>query len=66
MEAQVLDLDVDLAALCNLGSLLHLLILHFGEDIYVVAAIDVLLASTLYHPLLACPHIIAMDLCPSL
>ena len=29
MEAQVLDLDVDLATLCNLGSLLHLLLLHF-------------------------------------
>ena len=29
MEAQVLDLDVDLATLCNLGSLLHLLLIHF-------------------------------------
>ena len=29
MEAQVFDLDADLAALCNLGSLLHLLLLHF-------------------------------------
>jgi len=28
VEAQVLDLDADLATLCNLGSLLHLL-LHF-------------------------------------
>jgi hypothetical protein len=29
VEAQVLDLDADLAALYNLGSLLHLLLLHF-------------------------------------
>jgi len=29
VEAQVLDLDADLATLCNLGSLLHLLHLHF-------------------------------------
>ena len=29
MEAQVLDLGDDLATLCNLGSLLHLLLLHF-------------------------------------
>ena len=29
MEAQVLDLDADVASLCNLGSLLHLLLLHF-------------------------------------
>jgi len=29
MEAQVLDLDADLATLCNLGSLLHLILLHF-------------------------------------
>ena len=29
MEAQVLDLDANLATLCILGSLLHLLLLHF-------------------------------------
>ena len=29
MEAQVLDLGTDLATLYNLGSLLHLLLLHF-------------------------------------
>ena len=29
VEAQVLDLDADLASLCNLGSLLHLVLLHF-------------------------------------
>jgi hypothetical protein len=29
VEAQVLDQGVDLATLCNLGSLLHLLLLHF-------------------------------------
>ena len=31
MEAQVFDLDADLATLCNLGSILHLLLLllHF-------------------------------------
>ena len=29
MEAQVLDVGADLATLCNLGSLLHLLLLHF-------------------------------------
>jgi len=29
VEAQVLDLDVDLATLCNLGSLIHLLLLQF-------------------------------------
>ena len=29
MEAQVLDLDADVASLCNLGSLLHLLLLRF-------------------------------------
>ena len=28
-EARVLDLGADLATLCNLGSLLHLLLLHF-------------------------------------
>ena len=29
MEAQVLDLDADLATLRNLGSLFYLLLLHF-------------------------------------
>ena len=29
MEAQVLDLDADVASLCNLGSLHHLVLLRF-------------------------------------
>ena len=29
MKALVLDLGADLATLCNLGSLLHLLLLHY-------------------------------------
>ena len=45
MGAQVLDLDVDLAALCNLGSLLHLLLLHFLTLVHLFLSLFFLLES---------------------